>query len=79
MPNSECLHLELSRPNLTEKFIEGTIYRHPIQSSSKNFLDSFSNYLNDLSILKKIYCILDDLLIINIQKFKRTNAVSVLR
>ena len=62
MPKSECLWLELSRPNSTEKIIVGTIYRHPIQSSLKNFLGSFSDCLNDLSILQKIYYILAILL-----------------
>ena len=73
MPKSECLWLELSRLNSTEKIIVGTIYRHPIQSSLRNFLGSFSDCLNDLSILQKIYYILGDF-IINIQKFKRTFA-----
>ena len=71
MPSSEYLWLKLSRANSTEKFIVGTIYRHPNQSTLKNFLDSFSECLNDLSILKKFYNIGD--FNINIQKFKRTN------
>ena len=49
MPSSECLWFELFKPNSTEKYIVGTIYRHPIQSVLKNFRDSFSERLNDLS------------------------------
>ena len=49
MPNSECLWLELSIPNSTEKFTVGTVYRHPSHSTVNNFFDRFSDCLNDLS------------------------------
>ena len=73
MPNSECLLLELSTPISNEKFTVGTIYRHPDYSTVNNFLDRFSDCLNDLSNSKKTYYILGDFNI-NIQKFNRTNA-----
>ena len=53
MPNSECLWLELSTPNSNEKFAVGTVYRHPDHSTVNNFLDRFSDCLNDLSNSKK--------------------------
>ena len=49
IPNSECLWLELSTPNSNEKFTVGTVYRHPDHSTVNNFLDRFSDCLNDLS------------------------------
>ena len=54
MPNSECLWLELSTPNLNEKFTVGTVYRHSDHSTVNNFLDRFSDCLNDLSNSKKL-------------------------
>ena len=71
MSNSECLWLELCTSNSTEKFIVGTVYRHPDQSTVKNFLDGFSECLNDLSISSKPYYILGDFNI-NILKSKCT-------
>ena len=73
MPNSECLWLELSTPNSNEKFTVGTVYRHPDHFTVNNFLDRFSDCLNDLSNSKKTYYILGDF-DINMQKFNRTNA-----
>ena len=54
LPNSECLWLELSTPNSNEKFSVGTVYRHPDHSTVNNFLDRFSNCLNDCRTQKKL-------------------------
>ena len=72
MSNSECLWLELCKSNSTEKCIVGTVYRHPDQSTVKNFLDGFSACLNDLATSNKLYYILGDFNI-NILKSKRTS------
>ena len=71
MLNSECLWLELCKSNSLEKFIVGTVYRYPDQSIVKNFLDGFSDCLNDLSTSSKPYYILGGFNI-NILQSKRT-------
>ena len=72
MSNSECLWLELCKSNSTEKFIVGTVYRHPDQSTVKIFVDGFSDCLNDLCTSSKPYYTLGDFNI-NMLKSKRTS------
>ena len=72
LTTSEFLWLNVSEKNSNFKFIIGVVYRHPVQTSVKDFLESFNNCLAKLSQTKLQYYIPGDFNI-NIHPKNRSN------